>query len=138
MRVNGARNAVFHLQVKLGDGVAVVHAGFTDITLGGGINHVANQESLHGLILRARTTTVAATNELDVTTSLTVFTSITAFLRHLEIFEIREWNEMVLTSIVDSNMRRGRCPTAAQCERIYRTSAPELILGSAHILETAT
>ena len=49
--MDGGLNAVVHLEVKLGELVLLVSGGILDITEGGGINDVANDEALDGLVL---------------------------------------------------------------------------------------
>ena len=49
--MDGGLNAVVHLEVKLGELVLLVGRGFLDITEGGGIDDVTNDESLDGLVL---------------------------------------------------------------------------------------
>lgn len=49
--MDGGLNAVVHLEVKLRELVLLVGRGFLDITEGGGIDDVTNDESLDGLVL---------------------------------------------------------------------------------------
>ena len=49
--MDGGLNAVVHLEVKLGELVLLVSGGILDITEGGGINDVADDEALDGLVL---------------------------------------------------------------------------------------
>ena len=49
--MDGGLNAVVHLEVKLGELVLLVGRGILDITEGGGIDDVANDEALDGLVL---------------------------------------------------------------------------------------
>ena len=49
--MDGGLNAVVHLEVKLGELVLLVGRGFLDITEGGGIDDVTNDEALDGLVL---------------------------------------------------------------------------------------
>ena len=49
--VHGARDAVFNLEVQLGDDVDIVDGSVLQVTLGGGLDHVAHHKALHGLVL---------------------------------------------------------------------------------------
>ena len=49
--MDGGLNAVVHLEVKLGELVLLVGRSILDITEGGGIDDVANDEALDGLVL---------------------------------------------------------------------------------------
>lgn len=50
--MHGSLDAIVHLEVKLGQLVLIVGTGVLDITQGGGINDVTDNEALDGLILR--------------------------------------------------------------------------------------
>lgn len=80
--VDGARHAVLHLQVKLGDLVNVVDAGLLHVSLSGGLNHVADLETLHSLILGNATGAVGTANRVYVAAALAVLTTITTFFGH--------------------------------------------------------
>jgi hypothetical protein len=102
--VNGTRDAKLVLDVKLWDGVLVVDGSIGDVTDGSLLNHVADQETLDGLVLlmsrlRPRqakcnvenghlwhaTTAVGAADGLDVATSMLVASSISSLLGLTEI-----------------------------------------------------
>lgn len=123
MRVDGTGDAVLHLQVQLRDGVAVVDAGVTHVTLGGGVDHVADEEALDGLVLGNGARTVAAAHVLDVATSLTVLAAVASLLGHtgqeLFVYELGALRR-------ELQAPRAAGPCAAPC-------APALIL-STHVI----
>lgn len=49
--MDGARDAVLDLEVKLGENVLLVDGGLGKVTDGGSLNHVSDGESLDGLVL---------------------------------------------------------------------------------------
>lgn len=49
--VDGAGNAVAGLDVQLGKGILLVDGGLSQITEGGSINHVADDDTLNSLVL---------------------------------------------------------------------------------------
>jgi len=73
---------VLKLQVHLGDGVLWEDRGFADITDSCGLNHVANGESLDGLVLGRASGAVGAPDGLNVTTTLLVATVGSSLLNH--------------------------------------------------------
>jgi hypothetical protein len=111
LAVDGARHTVLELQVHLGDGVLGEYGGIGDITCsmlaialkigyvccsmargvratagrrtdGGGLDHVADGESLYRLILGCASRAVGAADGLDVATTLLVTSVGGAFLDH--------------------------------------------------------
>lgn len=52
VRVHGARHAVLHLHVQLRHDVDIVHRRILQIALSSGLNHVAHNDALNGLILQ--------------------------------------------------------------------------------------
>lgn len=83
--MDGARDAVVLLDVHLRDSVHVIDGSLLKISLGGGLDHVTNEETLDSLILRDATRAVHATNRLDGSTSLAVLSSVSSFLGHIYI-----------------------------------------------------
>lgn len=75
LSVDGARNAVLELQVHLWDWVVLEDGGISQVADGGDLNHVADGESLDGLILWCASRAVGAADWLDVSTSLLVATA---------------------------------------------------------------
>lgn len=51
MGMDGARDAVLHLHVQLRDDINIINRSILQITLGGSLNHIANYNTLNGLIL---------------------------------------------------------------------------------------
>ena len=49
--MDGGLDAVVHLDVQLGEGVVLVGRGLADITKGGGVDDVADDKPLDGLVL---------------------------------------------------------------------------------------
>jgi len=82
LAVDGARNAVLELQVHLGDGVFFEDRCLADIANGSGLDHVANGESLDGLIFGAASGAIGATDGLDVAAALLVTTVGSSLLDH--------------------------------------------------------
>ncbi len=82
--VNGAGDAVLSLDVELGDNVSAggVDGSNSNITLGSGLNHVLDEETLDSLVLGNATTAVGAADEAGVATTLTVLATITTLLGH--------------------------------------------------------
>ena len=55
VRVNSAGDAVLHLEVELGHHVHLVHASILQVSLSGGLDHVAHQKALNSLVLKMET-----------------------------------------------------------------------------------
>lgn len=70
--MNGTRDAVLQLEVHLGDGVLGEDRGVRDVTNSSRLNHVADGESLDGLVLGGASRAVGATDGLDVAAALLV------------------------------------------------------------------
>ena len=51
MRVDSARDAVFHFQVKLGDLVNIIDTVLLHISLSGSFDHVTHLKALDGFVL---------------------------------------------------------------------------------------
>lgn len=65
-----ARDAEDLLDEELGKSVLVVSGGFTNVSLGRGIDEVSDSESLHGFILTNTSAAVAASDVLDMTATM--------------------------------------------------------------------
>ena len=78
-----AADTVGKLGVELGQLILAVHAGVGDISDGGGLHDVPDNELLDGLVLGDALGTVGASHELDVTTSMFVTSIVTTFGSHL-------------------------------------------------------
>jgi hypothetical protein len=78
-------DAVEHLKVQFWELVFLVSGGFLDITEGRGINDVADNESLDGLILRNSLSSGNASHTLDVSATVLVSSVITSLNSHDEI-----------------------------------------------------
>jgi hypothetical protein len=89
--VNGARDAVLQLQVHLGDSVLGEDRGVRDITDSSRLDHVADGETLDGLVLGRASRAVAASDGLDVAAALLVATArrLLAMLLHIEDESVR-------------------------------------------------
>ena len=83
--VDGARDAILLLDVQLGEGVGAggVDGRGSEVTLGSSLDHVADLELLHSLVLGDAAAAVRATNELGSTTTVAILATITALLGHL-------------------------------------------------------
>ena len=77
MRVDSARDAVFHFQVKLGDLVNIIDTVLLHISLSGSFDHVTHLKALDGFVLRNAAGAVRATHRLHGPTSLSVLSSVT-------------------------------------------------------------
>jgi hypothetical protein len=80
--MDGRFDAIKHFQVKLGKLVLCVSRSFLDISQRGGIDNIANNESLDGLILGDRLAGRYATNTFDVSASMLVATVIAPLDSH--------------------------------------------------------
>merc|ERR1712227_1022709 len=83
LAVDGAGDAVLELEVHLGDRVLSEDGSVRDVTDGGGLDHVADGESLDGLVLRSASRAVGATDRLDVAPAVLVAAVGRALLDHL-------------------------------------------------------
>jgi hypothetical protein len=63
--VDGAGDAVLHLDVELWDDVGLEGSVLLEVLLGGGVHDVADGKALHGLVLGAEATAVHADDGLD-------------------------------------------------------------------------
>jgi len=81
--VDCAGHAVVELRVELGQHVRVPDAGLRDVTDGGGLHNVADDELLDSLILGHAAGAVGATHGLHMAAVVLVASSITALLGHL-------------------------------------------------------
>jgi len=82
LAVDGAGDAVLELQVHLGDSVLGEDGRITDITDRGRLDHVADSESLDGLVLGGASRAVGATDGLDVTATGLVASVGSSLLNH--------------------------------------------------------
>ena len=64
--MDGATNAVLHLDVELGDDVGLEGSVFLKVLLGGSIDDVADGEALNSLVLGAETSAVHADDGFNV------------------------------------------------------------------------
>ncbi len=83
--MHGGFDAVEHLKVQFRELVFLVSGGFLDITEGRGINDVADNESLDGLILRDGLSSGNASDTLDVSATVLVSSVVTSLDSHGEI-----------------------------------------------------
>lgn len=82
--VNGTRDAVLHLQVQLGQVVAgVENTGIRNITDSSRLDHIPDDESLHGLVLGGHTAAVRAPDDTGVSTALLVPSVIASLGAHV-------------------------------------------------------
>lgn len=106
VRVDSARDAVLSLDIKLrglisGDG-GVIH----DITLGGGINHVADHEALGGLVLRDEVVALVAPDTINVTTAGLVASSVSSLLGHFSV-GIKQQHSRVNTGVIRAKQTKN-------------------------------
>jgi len=78
-------NAVEHLEVQFGELVFLVGGGFLDITERRGVDNVADDESLDGLVLRDSLSGGNASNSLDVSASVLVSSVVASLDSHDEL-----------------------------------------------------
>ena len=78
-------DAVEHLQVQFRELVFLVSGGFLDITEGRGIDDVADNESLDGLILGDSLSSGNASHTLDVSATVLVSSVVTSLDSHDEV-----------------------------------------------------
>lgn len=82
LSVNSARNTVVDLDVQLGESVLLVNRSLGDISDGSRLDHVADGESLDGLVLRDHTGAVRTSDAANVSSSLLVASVGSSLLRH--------------------------------------------------------
>ena len=82
--MDGCFDAVEHFEVQFRELVFLVCGGFLDITKRGGIDDVADNESLDGLILGDSLSGGNASNTLDVSASVLVSSVVTSLDSHDE------------------------------------------------------
>ena len=76
--MDGAAHAVGQLGIELGQLVLGVHAGVGDVSHGGRLHDVPDDELLDGLVLGAGLGAVGTPDELDMATAVLIATAITA------------------------------------------------------------
>ena len=81
--MDGAAHAVGQLGIELRQLVLGVHAGVGDVSHGGRLHDVPDDELLDGLVLGARLGAVGAPHELDMATTVLVPAVVTALGSHL-------------------------------------------------------
>jgi len=83
--VDSAGDAVTLLHVQLGQGESSCVDGrvLSDVTGGGLVEHVADDEALHGLVLGDQTAAVEAVHGGGATTSVLETSSVTALEGHI-------------------------------------------------------
>ena len=81
--MDSAAHAVGQLSIQLGQLVLGVDTGVGDISHGGGLHNVPDDELLDGLVLGARLGAVGASHELDMATTVLVPAVVTALGSHL-------------------------------------------------------
>jgi len=84
-------DAVEHLEVQFRELVFLVGGGFLDITEGGSINDVADNESLDSLILRDGLSSGNASDTLDVSATVLVSSVVTSLDSHDENLRYYLW-----------------------------------------------
>lgn len=89
--MDSAGDAVLQLEVHLGDGIVGEDGGVRDITDGSGLNHVADSESLDGLVLGDAASAVGAAHGLGVAAAVLVTTVVRPLLDHLDGFSLELW-----------------------------------------------
>ena len=76
--VDSAAHAIGQLSIQLGQLVLGVDTGVGDISHGGGLHNVPDDELLDGLVLGAGLGAVGTPDELDMATAVLIATAITA------------------------------------------------------------
>lgn len=82
--MDSARNTVVDLNVQLGQSILLVNTSLGDISYGSRLNHVADGESLDGLVLGDHTRAVGAADTADMSSSLLVASVGGSLLGHFE------------------------------------------------------
>ena len=80
--MDSARYAVVQLDINLRENVRFVDALITNISQGGGLYDISNDEFLDGFVFGNASGTVCAPQEFDVSTSVLVTPSVTPLLGH--------------------------------------------------------
>ena len=80
--MDSAAHAIGQLSIQLGQLVLGVDTGVGDISHGGGLHNVPDDELLDGLVLGARLGAVGAPHELDVAAAVLVTPVVAALGRH--------------------------------------------------------
>ncbi len=81
--VDGAGNAVLHLDVELGNDVSLEGSVLLQVLLRRGVHNVPDRETLHRLVLRTQATAVDANYRLDIPAVILVATVISALDWHV-------------------------------------------------------
>ena len=84
--MDGAAHTVGQLGVQLGQLVLRVHAGVGDVSHGGRLHDVPDDELLDSLVLGAGLGAITAPNELDMSPSMFITSIITALGCHFWLF----------------------------------------------------
>ena len=82
--MDGARNTVVKLSVKLGKLVASVHTGLGDVPHGSSFDNVPDDVLLNGLVFGYALSTVSAAHGLDMTSTVLVPAIVAALRCHSE------------------------------------------------------
>jgi NAD(P)H-dependent flavin oxidoreductase YrpB (nitropropane dioxygenase family) len=85
--VDSAGHTVLSLDIKLRGFIVGDSTVIHDITLGGGINHVADHETLSSLVLRDQVVALVAPNTINVTAAGLVASSVSSLLGHSTSFD---------------------------------------------------
>ncbi len=82
--MDSTRDAVVKLGIELRELITGVDRSLGDVSDGGGLDDVTDDELPDGLVLGATTSTVCASHVLDVTASVFGTTSVASLLRHFD------------------------------------------------------
>ena len=104
--MDGAAHTVGQLGVQLGQLVLRVHAGVGDVSHGGRLHDVPDDELLDGLVLGAGLGAVGAPDELDMAAAMLVTSSVSALGCHL--CNVNNTDVQVITSGNNYKARRSR------------------------------
>ena len=80
--MNSSLNTVVHLDVKLWKGIVLISGGLSDISKGGSIDNVSDDESLDGLILWDGLSGGDTSNSVDVSSSVLVSSVVSSLDSH--------------------------------------------------------
>jgi len=80
--VDGAGHAVVQLGVQLGQSVHIVDGSVRDVSDGCGFDDVTDHKFLDRLVLRGASSTVGASDRLDVSSALLGSSVVATFLSH--------------------------------------------------------
>lgn len=86
--VDGASDAVGHLDVELGDDVVLEGLVLLEVLLGGSIHDVSDIKSLDGLVLGAQLPAVHTYDRLDVTSVVLVTAVVSSLDGHLVVIRV--------------------------------------------------